>query len=496
MNKKFFVIMSLLSAGALMVSCASKKPLSREDVLELAKNQEVRQQHKITFDEVSVHDPSIVKTDGTYYVFGSHLASAKSTDLINFKQISRSVYGNPLFPDVKNTLSEALTWAQTDTFWAPDVEQLSDGNFYFYYNACRGDSPLSAMGVAKASDIEGPYEDMGIFLKSGMSGESNDGTIYNANIHPNVVDPHTFHDNTGKLWMVYGSYSGGIFILEMNPDTGFPIEGQGYGKKLLGGYHARIEGPYILYNPDTDYYYLFLSFGGLDANGGYNIRVARSKSPDGPYVDSLGQEMIEAKGVEGQIFYDPAYAPYGHKLVGNFEFDHVEGEVGSQSGGYISPGHNSAYYDEEEDKYYIIFHSRFPRKGETHYVRVHQLFFNDDGWPVMAPYRYTGETRESVRRENVLGAYKLVNHGRDISPEVKHSQVVALLDDGRITGDIEGNWSLDEESASVKMTFDAINYSGVVLYQYDEYNQMDTMTMTLGADNGESIWASQMYLEE
>ncbi len=28
---------------------------------------------------VSVHDPSVVKVDDTYYIFGSHLAAAKST---------------------------------------------------------------------------------------------------------------------------------------------------------------------------------------------------------------------------------------------------------------------------------------------------------------------------------------------------------------------------------------------------------------------------------
>ena len=37
-----------------------------------------------------------------------------------------------------------------------------------------------------------------------MDGISNDGTPYDATKHPNVVDPHTFFDQNGKLWMVYG----------------------------------------------------------------------------------------------------------------------------------------------------------------------------------------------------------------------------------------------------------------------------------------------------
>ena len=43
---------------------------------------------------VSVHDPSIVKADGMYYVLGSHTASASSPDLIQWTQLN-SDYGNP-----------------------------------------------------------------------------------------------------------------------------------------------------------------------------------------------------------------------------------------------------------------------------------------------------------------------------------------------------------------------------------------------------------------
>lgn len=178
---------------------------------------------KPIFKEVSVHDPSIIETNGTFYVFGSHLASAKSNDLMQWQQLTTSVSNdNPLIPNVYEELKETFEWAQSDTLWAADVTQLADGKYYMYYNACRGDSPRSAMGVAVADNIEGPYKNKGIFLKSGMEGTSSDGTPYDATKHPNVVDPHTFFDKDGKLWMVYGSYSGGIFILEMNPKTGFP----------------------------------------------------------------------------------------------------------------------------------------------------------------------------------------------------------------------------------------------------------------------------------
>ena len=468
-----------------------------EEIMSYSRKLEDAQLADYSFTNVSVHDPSVIKEGDTYYVFGSHLAAAKSNDLMHWTQISDNVRNNPMFPDVETTLAETLQWAEARTLWAPDVTKLADGNFYFYYNACRGDSPLSAMGVAKASQIEGPYEDLGIILKSGMWDQvSPDGAIYDATVHPNVVDPQTFFDKNGKYWMVYGSYSGGIFIMEMNETTGLPLEGQGYGKKLLGANHARIEGPYILYSEETDYYYLFLSFGGLDANGGYNIRVARSKNPDGPYIDSEGQDMINAQGDSDQLFYDPPYEPYGHKLMGNSFFKKLAEENGTSASGYVSPGHNSAYYDEDTDKYFIFFHTRFYSKGEMHQVRVHQFFMNADGWPVIAPYRYTGETIETVTEDQVTGTYKLIDHGHEISADIHFSSMIALKEDGTVIGEkVSGTWELTGDY-QVSMTLDGQTYTGVFLKQYDEYNKLMTMTFTLGGNNGVSLWGSQTWLSE
>lgn len=157
-----------------------------------------------TFQNASVHDPSIIKVKDTFYVFGSHLAAAKSNNLISWEQIADGVHpGNLLIPNALEEMKETFEWAESETFWATDVIQLEDGRFYMYYNSSRGDSPRSAMGDAVADDVEGPYKDLGIILKSGMVKEpSEDGTPYDATDHPNVVDPHVFFDEQGKLWMV------------------------------------------------------------------------------------------------------------------------------------------------------------------------------------------------------------------------------------------------------------------------------------------------------
>ncbi|WP_379153005.1 glycoside hydrolase family 43 protein [Paenibacillus sp. sgz5001063] len=442
------------------------------------------------FSNVSVHDPSVIKVNDTFYVFGSHLASAKSKDLMNWTQLSSGVAdGNVLIPNVTEELSETLSWAQSDTLWAPDVIQLSNGKFYMYYDACRGDSPLSAMGIAVSDNIEGPYTNKGIILKSGMAGTGDDGEIYDATEKPNVVDPDVFFDKEGKLWMVYGSYSGGIFILELDPATGFPLPDQGYGKKLLGGNHARIEGPYMLYSPETDYYYLFLSYGGLDANGGYNIRVARSKNPDGPFEDSEGKAMIDAKGTAGVLFDDPAYSPYGVKLMGNFEFTNTEDEAESGSSGYVSPGHNSAYYDAKSGQYFLIFHSRFPGRGEEHEVRVHQIFMNTDGWPVVAPHRYSGEKIGKYTTKEISGGYGYINHGKDITADIVSSESIEFTADGKITGAVEGTWKLTGDH-NAEVTIDGVAYSGVFLKEWNEAAGKNVMTFSVVSTAGVTLWGS------
>jgi len=454
---------------------------------------------RASFTEASVHDPSVIRADNQYYVFGSHLAAAKTPDLMHWTKIADGVNAaNPLIPDVANQLAETFAWAQTSTLWAPDVIRLDDGRYYMYYNACKGDSPRSALGIAVADHVEGPYVNQGVILKSGMWGEAGaDGTIYDATRHPNVVDPNVFRDQAGKLWMVYGSYSGGIFILQLDKATGRPLPGQGYGKHLMGGNHARIEGAYVLYSPESKYYYLFTSFGGLDANGAYNMRVARSRSPDGPYVDGRGTDMATVKADPTKpLFDDASIAPHGQKLLGNHQFTLAAGETGTPLG-YVSAGHNSAFYDAATKQHFLIFHTRFPNTGEMHEVRVHEMFINEDGWPVVAPFRYAAlpkakEDAAAVGAAAVAGTYKFIDHGKDITAAIRQSQVVRLGKDGKVSGAVSGSWSYrGSNRVSLALDGTAAPYSGVLSRQWNTNANAFTVTFTAQNVDGVSVWGAR-----
>ncbi len=440
-----------------------------------------------TFTDVTVHDPSVIKDGSSYWVFGSHMAAAHSTDLMNWTQVDSSPTASPLINNgtPQTEFAEGLAYASATTFWAPDVAKLADGNFYYYYCMCQGSSPQSALGIAVAGAVGGPYVNDGLLLKS--LGSSPTVSPYDAATMPNVVDPNVFYDHTGRLWLMYGSYSGGIFILELENNTasasfGRPKTAGSYGRKITGGNHARIEGSYVLYSPQTSFYYLFLSFGGLGAEDGtYNMRVFRSPNPDGPYVDASGFDITN---LTGSITDDSLIAPYGVKLLGNIQFLTAPGDKTTTSTGYVCPGHNSAYHDAASGKYFLFFHTRFPSTtnppNQGHQVRVHQLYLNTDGWFVAAPHRYAGETLAPTVRASLLGDFKVIVQGKAMPKTttsgttatipINNSAVVVFHDDGTITGTHTGTWTLSGNHDAT-IVLGGVTYNGVYSTQWDNDNK-------------------------
>lgn len=456
------------------------------------------------YNDEPVHDPSVVRADnGDFYVIGSHLAMAWSTDLVNWTNISDGVDDPTLFNTYETEISEGVAYVGGYVgSWASDIIKLADGRWYFYYDHCANppdgfcNQSRSYLGVAVSDNIDGPYTDLGIFLWSGQTdAELANGDYvvdpaiasYNGTIHPNVIDPDVFYDKNGGLWMVYGSYSGGIFVLEMDDTTGMPLPGQGYGTHIAGGDFSAIEGAYVLYSPDTDYYYLFMSFGGFEANDGYNIRIARSANPNGPYLDAQGNDMTLARGNWDGI------EPYGVKLMGGFEFASDVGDP-TAGWGYLAPGHNSAYYDAATDKYLLFHHTRFPGRGQEHAVRVHELFVTANDWLVASPQRFAPMTGgNSVSAEDMYGVYRYVNHGKDINRTAKRNRYVWLHADRSIDGDANGSFQTPfDGSSSVDVTIDGATYDSVAYWQWDENAQRLTPVISGIAADGSTIWLSQM----
>ena len=92
--------------------------------------------------------------------------------------------------------------------------------------------------------------------------------------------------------MHYGSFFGGLYCVELNPETGLPmLDGdRGHLVARRANYKKdNLEAPEIIYNPDLKEYYLFVSYDPLMTT--YNVRVGRSDKAEGPFIDYFGKEL-------------------------------------------------------------------------------------------------------------------------------------------------------------------------------------------------------------
>lgn len=483
------------------------------------------------YTDTPVHDPAIfVDKDGTYFIFGTHMSAAYSKDLRYWNCFAEGVNAdNPLFSNLFDREQKAFHFSgkfngKEYAVWAPDVSYNPIMGKYVMYFSTSGSYVKSSLCMAVADHPRGPYTFVDTILHSGFDQSTLDKTNikevlgtdadisrylkkngnYNNLSWPNCIDPNVFRDKEGKLYMVYGSWSGGIFLLKIDEATGRLIHPKQdmknsvdpyFGKKLLGGGHKSIEGPFILYDALSDYYYLFVSFGGLTREGGYQIRLFRSKKPDGPYVDMDGKTFRRVNH----------HDPYGLKLIGNYIFP-------SMDCGYKSPGHNSAFID-QDGKIYIVYHQRFDMDTEKHEPRVHQLFRTKNGWLTVSPFATEGEMLcpKNYHEMEICGTYYLIEHGLDISNEVHKPLKVELLPGGRILkyrdqsgpedlpvltnakaekNPLEekeyGTYRLEGES-KVIYTLGGIVYEGVIVQLNDEAKN-PVMCIT-GTGSNRSAWA-------
>ena len=464
----------------------------------------------IQTSRVAVHDPSVIAADGKYYIFGTHMTAAVSEDLRTWTMRadgylpSNRVWGNIFASDshVFDYAGSASSIIPTDDkgyhVWAPDVIYNDVIGKYMMYYCTSSTWNASNLCFGVSDSVEGPYVWQAALIYSGFDRSTlaatdvaqyaneawiarhylNSSGGYNFNDCPNALDPAVFFDEAHRLWMVYGSWSGGIFLLELDPATGLVLHPEAdekngvdpyFGKRLMGGNHQSIEGPYIQYDPEAGYYYLFVSYGSLTAHGGYQIRVFRSRTPDGDYEDMNGKRPGKS-----------THYKYGLKLSGNYILPSVRTA-------YMATGHNSALID-ADGKRYVVCHTRFNNGTERHAPLVRQYGLNEEGWPCLLPYAAAGETiPAAMDPADVPGRYYVVNQGTFINDKVAEPFVLYLRPNGTVGGEtVSGSWSLKEDSVFLRLTLNGASFSGILTPMKDEADA-DVLVFSAVGQN-ESVW--------
>ena len=242
----------------------------------------------VSYKRTSVHDPSVVidtitnEETCTYYIFGSHMAVSKSTDLVNWTYVTGESTSSKLFgkmngdavqtcsydeayldnvvKKVKNYKGEEVDFGTynipewqgaVNNFtirgnqWAPDVVYNKTMKKWLMYMSLNGDDWNSAIVCLASDNIEGPYVYQGPVIFSGFTGKKTSShqdfhksdleiaigeqsalpSRYNRNSSwgtylPHAIDPCVFYDEEGNLKLSYGSWSGGIYLIDLDENTG------------------------------------------------------------------------------------------------------------------------------------------------------------------------------------------------------------------------------------------------------------------------------------
>ena len=442
--------------------------------------------------------------------------------------------------------------------WAPDVVYNPTMGKWLMYMSLNSDSWCSSILCFAADKCTGPYRYQGPVVCSGFSGHyahngygaagdwqhtdlaiatgsttlpqrytpySATDVYYYGKFWPNCIDPCVFYDEEGQLWLSYGSWSSGIWMLPLDETTGlrdytvqypYQVKGQTvtpgapnancdsdpyFGKKIAGGWYDSGEGSYIEHI--GDWYYLFMSYGGFAPDGGYEMRLFRSVRPDGPYVDSRGGSAIQYDRY--QMNYGPSAGfNNGVKLMGGYQWCFMPSAE-------VSQGHNSALTD-RQGRSLVCYHTKFNDGTIHHSVRLHQLFQNQDGWLVAAPMEFhNGDTltqqaiaqRENVPTADIPGTYLLMRHPYKVKYDTMAYQKPVTITltagadtpgSGTITGAMLGTWRRITGTDYFELTTGGVTYRGVLCRQTIDYSNVPALAFTVVSTSGGGTLGSNAQL--
>lgn len=478
---------------------------------------------------LSIHDPAAVlayeardgrllhdSTPGATRVaclFGTHRVCAKSSDLIhwvpfetNLTRHAADVFAPDTVWSATQARSDGRQYHVEGNTWAPHVLWNDRMGCWCQYMSVNGDGWRSSIVLLTAADLRGPWRRRGVVVQSGFRNTLEARRTDFFSVCPdlgelparyaaqrdgfltyglNAIDPFVAFDHSGRLFMTYGSWFGGIYALQLDPATGLrtghyeltDISDPYFGLRLAGGNHASGEGSWLL--PWRGRRYLLLTLGELWARGGYNMRLFRcdegGEVPAGPWHDAAGHNALWAPDNDQA---GERNGNVGNRLMSYYRWSH-------QADGQVAQGHCSTI--EWGGRLFLLYHTRFTDERRPYELRVHELYLAPNGWLAAAPFEWRGETgAEGVAQTPVPGQWHGIEHGwgtDNQSLECRTERAFTVHADGSVEGAATGachgpDWTLG-----------GTTYHGVYARQVVEETDRPALVFSGVSDDGRSLWA-------
>jgi hypothetical protein len=230
-------------------------------------------------------------------------------------------------------------------------------------------SQVSAIGLVTNPSLD-PADPNYLWTDQGPVIQSNGSVTYNA------IDPSVMWASDGRLWMAFGSFWTGIKLIELDPATGKRIAPNSPVHSLATRpSNTAIEAAHLFQR--NNLFYLFVNWdaccSGLDST--YNIRVGRSASVTGPYLDRDGVNLANGGG---SLLLE-------------------------SSGRFIGPGHAGILVEGETN--WFTFHFYDGTNNGSSRLGLNRLTWSADGWPQVtndwcAFYPFEADAREHLAQFN------------------------------------------------------------------------------------------------
>jgi arabinan endo-1,5-alpha-L-arabinosidase len=382
----------------------------------------------LSWGSYNVHDPSIKKFGDYYYCYSTDagygidvrlgLQIRKSKDLVQWQFVGW-VFNS--LPTKGSDYIKQQSGTPNNSLWAPYVMKVGS-EYRLYYSLSSSTARLSVIGLATATNPEGPWTEKGTVVVS----------TNNAVRQTNAIDPTVVVTPAGEHWMYYGSAWDGIYALKLDPTTGLANSNGDIGVRVAnrgytsGKYNGNIEGAEIIYNPDQKKYYLFIAYDWLETK--YNVRVGKGDNPQGPFYDFNGADINTD-------------VDHGPMIVAPYQFN--------GHGGWQGTSHCTVF-DDGSGNYYIGHQGR---PGINKYfmdLHVRKLFWTKDGWPVASPERYAWEDNSTVAKDSLAGTWEQIILGYRVvpgysaeqtSPDFQVWQSLTIGANGTLNGDAASTWT-------------------------------------------------------
>ncbi len=399
------------------------------------------------------HDPAIYRdpVSGNYYIYSTGALCRRSADLLHWENLGKVVSAPP---------EESVSWTNSHDIWAPDIVKVGSEYRLYCSNSSWG-VRQSCIFLAVSDKPEGPFLPGECVLKT-----SDDLPV-------NGIDANIIEDaRTGEQYLLYGSFWGGCHILRLDKTTGLAAE-DGIGTCLArrpAWTDCAIEGPYMIYLPETDYYYLFVSYGSLKSD--YNIRIGRSRHITGPFLDYHGRDMADPNDEDNTV-----------GLMISCGYRWFDGTP------YMAPGHNSVLCDDKG--MFLVSHIRemnFTEQPEPSTLQIRRLYLTPDEWLIAAAQPYAGEMLQSLSANDLIGSYERIALTPSVPQGIQCAHPLRLMENDRMECcSVIGFWNMSG-AYTITVQYGNTTESLIASPAWDRELERPTIMLSGLSDRGICTW--------